>query len=104
MKPEQTVIFSDFNVCIFSIYSTVKNNLPLLVSLVQLNICNLRGGWGWGVGVGGGAKIQQFQKLHLISKVAPSIVVLEMIFKDYIYMYEEPCTPPPLQSDNTGFA
>lgn len=60
MKPEQTVIFSDFNVCIFSIYSTVKNNLPLLVSLVQLNICNSRGGWGGG----GGAKIQQFQKLH----------------------------------------
>lgn len=59
MKPEQTVIFSDFNVCIVSIYSTVKNNSPLLVSLVQLNICNWRGGGG-----GGGAKIQQFQKLH----------------------------------------
>lgn len=61
MKPEQTVIFSDFNVCIFSIYSTVENNSPLLVSLVQLNICNSRGGWGGG---GGGAKIQQFQKLQ----------------------------------------
>lgn len=60
MKPEQTVIFSDFNVCIFSIYSTVKNNSPLLVSLVQLNICNWRGGWG-GVGEEEGQKFNNFR-------------------------------------------
>lgn len=59
MKPEQTVIFSDFNVCIFSIYSTVKNNhLSLFPWFNWIFVIGVGGGGG------GGAKIQQFPKLH----------------------------------------